>query len=141
MEWSVRVGDSEPGKRLVILAVALIGAVVGFWLIGLGGAIFGFGAIFFSAAEYFLPYKYRLTEEEASSKMGLSTSVIRWENVRRLIDVPGGVRLSPLASESRLDAFRGVSLRFSGNRDEVLGKIAELTQRYGIDLEREAESQ
>lgn len=140
MVWQVRLGDRMPEKRLPVIVFALATAVVayaiGFYL----GILLGPIVVFMSTAELFLPIKYRIDQEQVSSKIGVSLTAMRWENVRRTIPVEGGIRLSPLESPSRLDAFRGVLLRFSGNEDAVLVKIAELTQRDGRTLDGTADS-
>ena len=43
--------------------------------------------------------------------------------VKRVIEGEDGVKLSPLAESGRLSPFRGVFLRYSGNRETVLEYI------------------
>ncbi|MFM9874258.1 MAG: hypothetical protein ACKVQS_12430 [Fimbriimonadaceae bacterium] len=140
MEWSVAVSPELQAKRIPVLIALVVSVFFGHYLIGWIGAVVGGLAIFASTAEIWLPAKFKITELDASSRIGLSQSVIRWENVVRLIDTENGVRLSPLAKSSRLDAFRGVYLRFSGNRDAVLGKIAELAKINGSSVDGEADA-
>ncbi len=140
MEWVVPVSPEFQAKRIPVAIALLFGVVFGYLLIGWLGAFVGAVAIFASTAEVWLPGKYRITGLDASARIGLSQTVIRWENVVRLIDTESGVRLSPLEKSSRLDAFRGVYLRFSGNRDAVLGKIAELTKTNGTSVDGETDA-
>jgi hypothetical protein len=140
MEWVVPVSPEYQAKRIPVGFALVLGACFGYFLIGWFGAAVGAVAIFASTAEIWLPSKCRLTQLDASTRIGLSQTVIRWENVVRLIDTENGVRLSPLAKSSRLDAFRGVYLRFCGNRDAVLGKIAELTKTNGSSVDGEADA-
>lgn len=128
------MGDRAPEKRRVVYGVAAFGALLGYFWVGPLGILLGAVVVLVSAAEMFLPIRYRLDGEEARSQIGLSVTAIRWENVKRLIQTDEGVRLSPLSQSSRLDAFRGVYLRFSGNEAEVLAKIAEL-RRDGRTLD------
>ena len=135
LEWTVDLSDELKPKRLVvfvaILAVALI-AVVGLHNIYI--AIVGVLAVFASAAEVFLPLKFRLDKAGAHRKVGLSNSVIAWKDVKRVVESEVGLHLSPFEEPHRMDAFRGVYLRTSSNRSEVLGKIAELREEYGRDV-------
>ena len=140
LEWQVFLGEKLNKKRVPVLIFVFLAGVVGFLMVNWWGFFIGVGAVFVSTAELWLPIKYRLTQEEAIAKCGLSVSAIRWENVRRIIDVEDGIRLSPLEKTSRLEEFRGVYLRFSSNRDEVLAKIAELTEQHGSSLDREVVS-
>lgn len=140
MEWQVQLGADESWKRLPVLVASLIAAGFGWYLIGVFGAFMGVAVVLASTAELWMPMRFKLTDVDASSRVGLSLTAIRWENVKRVLETDQGVTLSPLEKSSRLDAFRGVYLRFSGNRSEVLAKIAELTERNGSDLDREADS-
>lgn len=141
MAWTVYVGAQMPRQRLVVAAITIVVAFAGYlFLGGILGAIVGIVVMVASTAELFMPINYRLDGTDARAHCGFNVTAIRWENVKRLIDTPEGVRLSPLEKSSRLDAFRGVYLRFSGNRDEVLGKIAELIEEYGSDVDRETHS-
>jgi hypothetical protein len=123
LEWRVRLGSAHPQKRLVVGAIALgagfIGLQMGGPLLGLVGLL----AVLVSTAELFLPLSYRLDAEGARVKCGISVTAISWPDVKRLVDMPDGVRLSPLPRPSRLDEFRGVYLRFANNAAEVSGKI------------------
>lgn len=127
MTWVVRLGTGQPHQRLGVLAAASAAGLLGIWLMGhfLFGAI-GFCAILLSCHEVFFPLHYRLDAQCARVRCGWSVSAIEWTNVRRVIELADGVRLSPLAKPSRLDAFRGLFLRYAGNREAVLAKIRQL---------------
>ena len=124
-EWEVRIGDDQPQKRLIILATALAVGFVGIVLMRqVIFGIFGSLAVLLSTSEMFIPIRYRLDEKGASAKVGMSRTEIEWAQIKRLDDLDQAVKLSPLAErDSRLEPFRGVTLRFSGNRDAVLAKI------------------
>ncbi|MBL8067994.1 MAG: hypothetical protein JNM28_06070 [Armatimonadetes bacterium] len=140
MAWSVSIGEGHPRKRAALAVVTLAAGVFGFAFLGMWGLLISLAAVFVSTAEYWLPIRFRLDEAGAESKIGLSTNLLRWGDLKRLIHTADGVRLSPLPSPSRLDEFRGVYLRFAGNREEVLAKIAELSERYGNSVDREADA-
>lgn len=140
MEWVVAIGDGQPKKRAVLGVITIASAVFGYGFLGFWGLAISLVAVFVSTAEYWLPIRFRLNEAGAESKIGLSTNAIHWGDVKRLIHTTEGVRLSPLESPSRLDEFRGVYLRFASNRDEVLAKIAELTEQHGSGVDRQADA-
>jgi hypothetical protein len=85
----------------------------------------GFAAVVLATADFWMPLQYRLDEKGAALKCGFSTTAIEWANVKRVILGEEGVKLSPLEEESRLSPFRGLFLRFDGNREEVLDRIRE----------------
>lgn len=124
LEWEVRLGAHQPHRLLTVVFLALVAgtlgiALLGHWVFGVIGVL----AILLSTAELFLSQHYSIDETGARRRIGLSVTEILWPNVKRVQLEPGGVKLSPLDSESRLEPFRGVYLRFSGNREEVLAKI------------------
>ncbi len=138
--WRVDLGRKYPDKRVIVGLAAILAAGAGYFFIrGPLGILVGGGVMIASLGELFFPLKYRLDESGASVRCGFSTTAIRWENVKRLITMPDGVKLSPLEKSSRLDAFRGVYVRFSGNEAEVLATIAKLTHGYGSHLDGRTE--
>lgn len=129
LHWELHLGRDKPTARWVVIGAALAAALVGFLALRspLLGAL-GMAAVLGSTLELFVAQKYGLTAQGAYSRNGPSRSEVPWENVRRVVPDDRGVLVSPLARAGRLDAFRGVYLRFAGNREEVLAKIAELWQ-------------
>jgi hypothetical protein len=140
LEWEVRLWEQRPERRWVVLAVALAAGAFGFFMLhSLLLGLIGMAVIFISTAEMFLPVRFRLDAKGATRKCGLSTTFLEWENTRRLIDSGGIIRVSPLVKPSALDAFRGVPLKLSGNREAVLAKISELWQSDEHSLSGETE--
>lgn len=125
LAWTVRLWKDNPGRLGVIALTALVAAVAG--LLALGhplGALIGFAMIAFSTADYWMPVHFRLDHKEARRQLGPSVSSIAWTDVRQVREDEVGAKLSPLPNpESRLEPFRGIYLRFSGNRDEVMERI------------------
>lgn len=113
-----------PGKASVVAACVLIASLMGILLFR--NAIFGLLGGFLVAAsvkEFLFPIRFELSATGARSRCLWSVSEIEWKNVRRIYVDAAGVKLSPLSSLSRLEAFRGVYLRFDGNREEALAAI------------------
>lgn len=129
MEWQVHLSRKNPEKLAAVgLAAALAG--LGGWLL-LKSPFFGILGVLFilgSTTDFWLPVRYRLDENGASLKCGVSQTVIEWGQVRQVVESDQGVKLSPLTGNSRLEAFRGIFLRFADNRDEVLAKIRSHTE-------------
>lgn len=136
LEWAVDLGPALRSRRLVVIVVTLLVVSVGLfafrsWVLALVGA----AAVLASTAEVFLPLKYRLDAEGAHRRVGLSSSVIGWPDVKRVVEDEAGIHLSPFDSPSRLDSFRGVYLRTPSNREAVLGKITQLREENGRNLD------
>lgn len=82
-------------------------------------------------AGFFLPTKYELTEEGVSVS-GLVTRRHRAWSEFRSFSVDGeGVLLSPFLGRSRLAKFRGLSLQFHGNRDDVIAYVTRAMEAAG----------
>jgi hypothetical protein len=127
--WRVRLSDSDPGKLWVLLLVVVGAFVVGVFVVRrplLG--ILGSAMILAATAEFWLGSAYKLDEEGASSRTGLSPTRILWKDVKRALITPVGIKLSPLEESTRLAPFRGVFLRF-GTQDRV--RIEQAVRRLG----------
>ena len=129
MTWRVRLSDNEPSKRLVVFLAAALAFIAGVLLIrsillGLAGS----AMILAATAEFWLGTVYRLDEEGASSRTGLSYSRVLWKDVKRAIVTQTGIKLSPLEESTRLAPFRGIFLRY-GKEDRV--RIEEAVRRLG----------
>lgn len=136
LEWQYKSWEKDPNRRTVAIAAIVIAGLAGLLIFHHPlFAIIGMVVIFVSTAELFLPVKYKLDANEARQQCGLSVTAIPWTEVRRLVTQGDGVRLSPFEKPNRLDAFRGVFLRYASNEDQVLGKIRELWQIDGSSLE------
>lgn len=139
-EWTVRLGDQYPGKRVPVLVAAFVGGSMGVVLLQAWWAFFlGFGAVILSAAELFLPQYFCIDNDGAHVRMGVSRSTLAWADVKRAMLDEDILHLSPLTKPSRLDAFRGVRLRFSGNQERLLVKIAELLDEHGCVVDRRSD--
>ncbi len=125
LTWRAVPSDAEPRKRWVVLVIALVAFGAGVSLFeNLLLGLLGFAIIVGSTAEYWLGTAYRVDAKGASSRCGLSYTVMEWGQVRRAIETADGLKLSPLAQPGRMDAFRGLNLRFAeGNREAVLEAV------------------
>lgn len=123
--WRIRLSDKEPAKRWGVAACAVLALVAGTLLFSgpLLGVV-GFVIILAATAEFWLGVSYRTDAKGASARCGLSVTAMEWVEVKRAAITPDGVRLSPLATPSKLEPFRGMLLRFdSATRDSVIAFV------------------
>ena len=78
-----------------------------------------------ACSDFLFPIRYRLTAEGLWADGLTSRLHLRWKEARRCVLEPRAVTVTPLPTPSRLDAFRGVTLRFAprgepGDRASVL---------------------
>lgn len=77
------------------------------------------------------PVECRLDEEGAARRGLLGWERRAWKDVRRVIDVPGGVRLSPFATPNPLEATRALLLPMPrARRDALRAEIARLREAH-----------
>jgi len=79
--------------------------------------------MFFSLSAYFFPTWYTLTDGGISVHTLVTKMKRPWSVYRSHWPDRNGVLLSPFPSRSRLENFRGIFIRYEGNRDEVLAFV------------------
>ena len=125
--WNVRPSDKAPTKRWGILVAAVAVFAAGMLLFhSILPGLLGFAIIVGSTAEFWLGTSYKLDKDSASVRCGFSYSEMRWNEVKRAVTTGEGVKLSPLASETRMDSFRGIFLKFG---DEPAQQILDFIRR------------
>ncbi len=129
LEWRVHPFRHRPWQAPVILSAMAFSALIGYQLFH--SPIVSFAAIFMvfgATSEYWWATKYSLTSEGAYARGLTARFELPWKEVRRQLIGEDGVKLSPLPKASRLDAYRGVMLRYPDGtdkttREDVLGMI------------------
>lgn len=129
LSWSVHLARRHPTKAVTSLALIAAATAVGCILAGPYVAPFIAVALVLSLADFLFPTKYFITDEGASCKMLMKSSEIKWADVKRYYLDNSGVKLSPLDRVSRLEAFRGVYLRFGDNEPEVIETVKAMKAR------------
>lgn len=129
LEWvSLPAKNNRKGIALVtvsvLMAMVSVGLLTSSWGSSLpsaiGWAVFSGILLTFSLRNFFLPIRYRLDNEGISVKEFLYNRQRNWDQCKSFYPDRFGVLVSPFAFRTRLENFRGVYLRFSGNKKEVL---------------------
>ncbi len=126
LSWTVHLARSQPTRAIASIAFICVATAIGFALAGALVAGIAAVALIASLSDFLFPVRYIITCEKASSKMIGRGSEIKWADVKRCYLDDCGVKLSPLDRISRLEAFRGVYLRFADNKDEVIETVKSL---------------
>lgn len=126
LSWTVHLAREHPLRTAVSVAFVLSASAGAFFAVGPTAAVIVAGVVVASLSEFLFPVRYVVTDETASCRMLLNRTEIRWANVKRCYVDNLGVKLSPLDRVSRLEAFRGVYLRFAGNENEVIETVKSL---------------
>lgn len=124
-EWTVRLWKENPKRLGAIALTALIAGIFGFWALRHPvGFLVGVAMIGLSSADFWMPIHFQLTPQEAKRRVGPSLSSIAWADVQQVREDELGAKLSPLRDpSSRLESFRGIYLRYDGNRQAVIDRI------------------
>ena len=133
LQWSVHLARDCPAKLVASLLLVALCIAAGYYTMGLLGAVVVAGVMAASLADFLFPISYAITADGASCRMLLKSSAIRWSDVKRCWVDDLGVKLSPLNRKSRLEAFRGVYLRFAQNREQVTELVKELRERVCLE--------
>jgi|YelNatPaOPRAMG01_1025707.scaffolds.fasta_scaffold13026_2 hypothetical protein len=128
MEWTLHKAQAQPLRTAVILCIIALAGLSG-WLLfhSLLLVLMGMFFIFTSVSEFLLPIHYQLSQQKVSAAWGWTKMEMEWNQVKQVFHSSNGVRLSPLTNQGRLNAFRGVQLCFTKDKEkEVLRLIANL---------------
>ncbi|MHC4562507.1 MAG: hypothetical protein ACYS8X_07005 [Planctomycetota bacterium] len=111
--------------RSLVFVGMLIGAcaLVGIAFEGIGYGLLAAVVLAGATAKYILPTTFELDDEGVTVRFFGRSQKRRWTEFRRTAHGPSGMLLSPFASPSRLDSFRGVQIRFTNNADEVVSFV------------------
>jgi hypothetical protein len=125
--WRTHRLRERPAMLLAVVPCLLLTAFAGSSVLGspLAGLLAA-GLVAASISDYLFPVRYELRRSGASAVCLFSRQEISWERVRTVWLAEDGVKLSPLARRSRLEAFRGVFLRFGSDREAVLEAVRRL---------------
>ena len=82
-------------------------------------------------AGFFLPTRFALTGDGVSVRGLVSRREKGWSEFRSHYVDREGLLLSPFLERSRLERFRGVSIQFHGNRDEVVAFVERMMSDAG----------
>ena len=124
LEWVSHPARERPGATLLLVFIILLAGVAA---ASYGGnawwGIVGVVLIALTMWTYFLPCRFVLDEWGVRKKSLFGEEKMSWGRVRSYVPDRYGVLLSPFAQPTRLAKFRGLSVQFSGNREEVLERI------------------
>jgi hypothetical protein len=119
--WPVR---QRPRSLLLVIPVCGAALASVFFLtkeaswVGIGALLLAIGL-----REYFLPAHYILDSEGMTIRYLLWSRRQSWGRVKRMVPQKTGVFLSPFPGPSRLEAFRGMFLRYDANKEKVLEAV------------------
>lgn len=116
---------------LAVAFIILVGWFLQTWLATGYFTIIAVLLVWGQVAGFFLPTWYALTDEGVSVRGFFTRREKPWGDFRTYFVDREGVLLSPFLGPSRLARFRGLSLQFHGNREEVLAFVEQAMEGHG----------
>ena len=121
--------------RITIMAsVFIVICIVLVWLISYSPLLVGLAILilFGSLAGFYFPTRYFFYDDHLIVKTTMQSLRKEWSQFRSYYPDKNGVLLSPFGRPTRLENFRGLYIKFAGNRAEVM----EIVQSK-IDFEKD----
>jgi hypothetical protein len=129
----------HPARRskpiTIMVTVFLTICVILVWMISFSVLLTAVAVaiLFGSLGSFYFPTRYRFYDDHFVVKTTLQEQKKQWSQFRSYYIDKNGVLLSPFVRPTRLENFRGVYLKFAGNRDRVMELV-----RSKIDFEEDA---
>jgi len=146
-ERTASAGEKKPGEPLLdfvchparrdtrittLVTIFIVVCIVIVWLISFSPLLTGLAVLilFGSLAGFYFPTRYIIYDDHLLVKTKMQTLRKDWSQYRSYYPDKNGVLLSPFGRPTRLENFRGLYVKFAGNREEVMDIV-----RSKIDFE------
>lgn len=130
--WTAWPMQRSPVRAALGLAfIALVAWTLQSWLKTGYFTIVAVLLLWGQVAGFYLPTRYALTDDGVKVRGLISKREKSWGDFRSYFVDRDGVLLSPFIVRSRLERFRGLSLQFHGNRDEVVAFVESKLEEDG----------
>ncbi|MEN8209902.1 MAG: hypothetical protein ABFR50_11700 [Candidatus Fermentibacteria bacterium] len=122
LQWLSHPARERPGAAAAYIFIILLSGILATMAMGNNPwwGLIGTGVLFLSGWTFFLPVKFRMDSEGVQKKSPFGNETKKWSQVKSIVTDKYGVLLSPFPQPTRLAKFRGLSVQFSGNREDVL---------------------
>jgi hypothetical protein len=128
----------HPAKRnrnvTILVTIVLLVSVILVYLLSYSPFLAALSALilFGSLGSFYFPTRYLFYNDHLLVKTKLQTLRKEWHDYRSFYPDKNGVLLSPFGRPTRMENFRGLYVKFSGNRDQVMTIV-----RSKIDFQEE----
>ncbi len=124
LTWTAWPMQRSPIRALIgLLFIALVAWTLQSWLKTGYFTIVAVLLLWGQVAGFYLPTRYSLNDERVSVRGLVAKREKEWSDFRSHFVDSDGILLSPFIGRSRLERFRGLSLMFHANREEVIAFV------------------
>ena len=125
LEWVSHPARERPGATVAYVAIIILAGVLATLVMdnNIWWGMLGITVLLISGWTFFLPVTFVMDGEGVKKKSIFGTEEKKWKQVKSIVPDRYGVLLSPFPQPTRLAKFRGLSVQFSNNREEVLEYI------------------
>lgn len=126
LQWVTHPARVRPAVTIILilfltLMVAIVYSLTESIIFTIVGALILWGSL----SQYFLPTRFTFYDSKVRVKYTVNAIEKEWRLFRSYYRDKNGVLLSPFVGPSRLENFRGLYVRFAGNKDEVMAVVAD----------------
>lgn len=120
LAWtSLPVRDDGPKALVLIMLIVAISAGIGWSFASVAWAAFSLAVLVTALRQYFVVSHIVVDEAGVQVRSVFGCQRRLWSELKSYYPQPDGVFLSPFEQRSRLDPYRGLFLRYRGNKDAV----------------------
>lgn len=121
LQWESQPAKTRPRTAIAVALFLLLLVVIVYLLtysplFTVAGALILWGSL----SQFFLKTIFEFGDKTIRVKYLINKIEKDWSQYRTYYEDKNGVLLSPFVRTSRLENFRGIYIRFAGNRDEVM---------------------
>lgn len=124
LKWQSHPAKARP-IAAVLVSIFLIICVVIVYDLTQSPLFAAIGALILwgSLSQFYLSTEFEFSEKKVRVRYLVNKIEKEWTQYRSYYEDKNGVLLSPFVRQSRLETFRGIYIRFAGNRDEVMDVV------------------
>ncbi len=124
LSWTAWPMQRSPFRAMMGLAfIALVAWTLQSWLHAGYFTIVAVLLLWGQVAGFYLPTRYTISDDRVAVRGIIAKREKEWVDFRSYFVDRDGVLLSPFIGRSRLERFRGLSLMFHANREEVVAFV------------------
>lgn len=126
LTWRVCLARTQPKRLAAVTACLVTAGVAGWLLLGPFTAIAAVIVLVISLAEFLAPVSFTITPEYVQARTLVGSQRMLWSEVCSCFYSGIALRVSSVNRSSPLFAFRGITVYFNKNSEQVLELVSSI---------------